>query len=158
MKRLLTIALLSLCSYGFSQSTPHFVTGEIIVKIKSEYGNKCTKNSVQVPEIEMLVRKNSVIVIEKLFPNHKQPKQLKSRQKLVDLSTIYTFKIDPLSNPEKIITQLQKNEAVAYAEEKVINELTYTPNDTLNGSQWFLGAIDIFRAWDVQKGDTNVVI
>ena len=158
MKRLLTIALLSLSFYGFSQSTPYFVTGEIIVKIKSEYGNKCTKNFIQIPEIEILIRNNSVTVIEKLFPNHKQPKQLKSGQKRVDLSTIYTFKIDPLSNPEKIITQLQKNEAVAYAEEKVINELTYTPNDTLNGSQWFLGAIDVFRAWDVQKGDTNVII
>jgi serine protease len=158
MKRLFTLALLSLSFYGFSQSPPHFITGEIIVKIKSEYSNKCAKNSIQITDIENLIRKNSITAIEKLFPKHKQPKQLKSGQKFVDLSTIYTFKIDPLSNPKKIIAQLQKNETVAYAEEKVLNELTYTPNDRLNGSQWYLGAIDVFRAWDIQKGDTTVVI
>ena len=150
-----TLLLVTLC-HGQIKSS--FVAGEIIVKIKPEYGNKCQKSAIQIPEIEQEVQKSAVTHVRKLFPNHQQPNTKKGGPKLVDLSTLYSIQIDPLADVAKLISQFNSMESVAYAEMKVINQLTYTPNDTLLGSQWYLGAVDLFRAWDIQQGDTNVVV
>jgi len=141
-----------------AQSKSHFATGEIILKIKPKYGDKCQKSAIQITEIEQAVQRMAITSVRKLFPNHQQPNTKKGGPKLIDLSTLYTIQVDPLADVQKVIAQFSKMESVAYAEEKVINELTYTPNDTLLGSQWYIGAVDLFRAWDVQQGDTTVVV
>ena len=58
MKRLFTLALLSLSFYGFSQSPPHFITGEIIVKIKDDTVDLEISSNVIIK-----VRKSSVTTV-----------------------------------------------------------------------------------------------
>ncbi|MFT7084385.1 MAG: hypothetical protein ACJAV5_000090 [Vicingaceae bacterium] len=158
MKILLFFTALLFVPFGYSQGEPQYVVGEIILKIKPIYGDKCQKSAIKIPEIEQAVQKSAITQVRKLFPNHKQPNTKKGGPKLVDLSTLYSIQIDPLADVQKLLFQLNNMESVAYAEEKVINELTYTPNDTLLGSQWYIGAVDLFRAWDIQQGDTTVVV
>tara|TARA_B110000046_G_scaffold88676_2_gene96830 strand:+ start:69878 stop:72682 length:2805 start_codon:yes stop_codon:yes gene_type:complete len=156
-----SLALFFLLAIGLftnAQQQTNFVAGEIIVKIKPNYGDKCQKSAIQIPEIEQGIQKSAITAVQKLFPNHQPPKTKKGGPKLVDLSTMYSVQIDPLADVKKILAQFNNMESVAYAEEKVINELTYTPNDTLLGRQWYIRAVDLFRAWDIQQGDTSVVI
>ena len=158
MRILLFFTSIFLVTLSFSQSKPTFVIGEIIVKINPKYGDKCQKSLIQIPEIEQAVQRGAITQVRKLFPNHQQPNTKKGGPKLVDLSTLYSLQIDPLADVDKLLSQFNRMESVAYAEQKVINELTYTPSDTLLGSQWYIGAVDLFRAWDIQQGDTNVVV
>ena len=158
MRLLAFFSLMACLTFGHAQGNPEFAVGEIIIKIKPEYRNKCQKTAILIPEIEATVQKNAITGIQKLFPEHQAPSAKSQGTKLVDLSTMYVVKIDPLANTQKIIAEFKNNKSVLYAEEKVINEVTYTPNDTLLGSQWYIGAVDLFRAWDIQQGDTNVVI
>ena len=158
MRALLLITSILLATIGCAQNHTNFVPGEIIIKIKSNYGDKCQKSTIQIPEIEQAVQKSAITAVRKLFPNHQPPKTKKGGPKLVDLSTVYSVQIDPLADVKKILAQFNNMESVAYAEEKVVNELTYTPNDTLLSRQWYIVAVDLFRAWDIQQGDTTVVI
>jgi subtilisin family serine protease len=158
MKALLLITATLLFSLGFAQNSTNFVAGEIIVKIKSQYGDKCLKSAIEIPEIEQAIQKSAILQVKKTFPNHLPTRAKSNNPKLVDLSTMYTVQVDPLADVKKILSQFNNMESVAYAEEKVTNELTYTPNDTLLGSQWYIGAVDLFRAWDIQQGDTSVVV
>ena len=157
MKITLAAFLTIISFFGFTQSNRYF-DGEIIVKVKSQLGDKCQEKAIKIPEIEKLIYKSAITEIKKKFPTHTSPKQTKNGENLIDLSTIYLFKIDPLADADKLLSSLKKSDAIEYAERIVINELTYTPNDTLNGSQWYLQAIDAFRAWGIQQGDTNVII
>ncbi len=158
MRAFLLITSILLLNLGYAQEQSSFVAGEIIVKIKPNYGDKCQNSTIQIPEIEQVVQKNAITAVRKLFPNHQSPTTKKGGPKLVDLSTMYSVQVDPLADVKKIIAQFNSMESVAYAEEKVINELAYTPNDTLLGRQWYIGAVDLLRAWDIQQGDTSVVI
>lgn len=158
MKHIISLLLLLWVAQLQAQKSSTYVEGEIIVKLKSEFGEKCQKSAINIPELNSVIFQSSVVELSKIFPNHTYSNKQKSNSKTVDLSTIYRFKIDPLSNPQKLINQLLNSDKVAYAELNYLNELTYTPNDTLNGTQWYLSAIKAFEAWDIQQGDTNVVI
>jgi len=136
-----------------------YLKGQILVKIHTQHAEKCTKSKIAIPEITQFIQETKVNSIEKLFPNHESIDKSKSENKnKVDLSTIYRFKFDPSIPVKKILNQIQKLPAVDYAEKEYLNRLTYTPNDTLNIRQWYLGAIDAYRAWDIEKGDSSVVI
>ena len=47
---------------------------------------------------------------------------------------------------------------IAYAEPLIYPKLTYTPNDYNSSIQDFIGIINAPAAWNIEKGDTNVVI
>ena len=51
-----------------------------------------------------------------------------------------------------------KTGLVEYAEPRYIPELLYEPNDPSTGSQYYLGKIQAYDAWDIAQGDTNTVI
>ena len=161
MKNSLTLFFLCLSTLLVAQTFPeskYYFQGEVIVKIKADFKNKCNKSSIQIPSIQKIVNTESIKGTEKMFPNHSTPKNKKYQPELIDLSNIYKFTFDKNVHPRKILTQLRKNPVVEYAELNYINELTYTPSDTLNGSQTYLNSVKLFQAWDIQQGDTNVVI
>jgi serine protease len=47
---------------------------------------------------------------------------------------------------------------LVYAEPKFIPKVIYTPNDPDISLQYFLGKIQAYNAWNISKGDTNIVI
>lgn len=142
----------------FSQQYGEYYEGEIIVKLNSELSEKCNKSSINIPEIESLLVRNKIISISKLYPKHKTPKQKRHTPNLIDLSTIYKFSFNKSLEARKIINQLSKSKLIEYAELNFKNELCFIPSDTLNTQQYYLEAIKAYQAWDLQKGDTNVII
>ena len=135
-----------------------FAAGSVIVKLKHAYADKCHKSAIAIPALDALLASSKIQQTEKLFPNHKTILKTKSTTSHVDLSTIYRLQFDASKDPFKIIRQLQNSAYVEYVEPEYINQLAFTPADSLNNQQWYLNAIKAYEAWDIQKGDTSVVI
>ncbi|MDP8207131.1 MAG: S8 family serine peptidase [Candidatus Electryonea clarkiae] len=59
---------------------------------------------------------------------------------------------------ELVAEEMSRLKGVAMAEVDMLYRLDYVPNDPSYGSQWWLGAIDAPRAWDIIKGDESVIV
>src|SRR5690606_29344100 len=63
---------------------------------------------------------------------------------------------------QEVINNLYKSGVVEYAEPKYIDKIFYTPNDPeaipVSGKQWALERTHTYEAWDITKGDSNIVI
>ena len=62
------------------------------------------------------------------------------------------------TDPYFVSSKLKNLPDVEWAEPKFVYELDYTPNDPSLGTQWNLAKINAELAWDITRGDTNVVI
>ncbi|MHC4425946.1 MAG: S8 family peptidase [Planctomycetota bacterium] len=63
----------------------------------------------------------------------------------------------------EMVDVFQQDEAVEYAELNYYARITFVPNDTFYSFQWHLdnavqGGINMEAAWDIQRGDPDVVI
>ena len=61
-------------------------------------------------------------------------------------------------DPEAAARQLSARSDVEYAQALYRSQLHFVPNDPLYRSQWNFPAIDMERAWDINRGATNQVI
>lgn len=146
MKKLYSLILLMLCSSIFSI----YAQDRLIVKLKENHREAIAKSSLQ-----KIFQEEGVSSVQKAFPQHTNKKLKKGE---VDLSRIYYLEISSNKSIQKVLQQLRKRDEVEYAEPEYLNQLTYVPSDTLNGSQWYLDAVFAFDAWNIETGDTNVVI
>jgi serine protease len=76
---------------------------------------------------------------------------------------LHLLQVPESQTPEQMISTLQNQEAVEYAECNYLFNIFYVPNDPLFSFQWNLknssfGGVNMEKAWDIQKGDPNVVI
>ena len=86
------------------------------------------------------------------------PNILRKNATAMDLSTIYEIRFDRPVNVKKLVQLLREQPGVIYAEPVYLRRLVYTPNDPAIGTQNYLNLIKAREAWDITKGDTNVVI
>ena len=107
---------------------------------------------------QILQESNGSII--RIFPKHKSPKEKIDRygHQLVDLSLWYQFTYSSNIPESLIISELQQTGVFRYVEQRPLNTLFYTPNDPKRGNQWYLDNIHAYDAWDVEMGDTNVVV
>ncbi len=79
-----------------------------------------------------------------------------------DLSGFYVVRYDAPIDPFTAAAEISSAPGVEYAEPWFIYELSdataYTPNDSSFNLQWYLKTVRADSAWDIQKGDSNVVI
>ena len=127
---------------------------KLVFKVKREQSKNCKTNSIQIKSLENTLKSFPSAKYTKVFPNHKAEKSTSK----VDLSTIYQIQNLDLKSALKLVNNLKKHQEIAYAELIYPNELAYTPSDTQNYKQWYLQAIQAFDAWDIETGDTSVVI
>src|SRR5690554_1219467 len=146
MKKLYSLILLMLCSSIYSI----YAQDRLIVKLKENHREAIAKRSLQ-----KIFQEEGISSVQKAFPQHTNKKLKKGE---VDLSRIYYLEISSNKSIQKVLQQLRKRDEVEYAEPEYLNQLTYVPSDTLNGSQWYLNAVFAFDAWNIETGDTNVVI
>lgn len=142
---------------GFSQQHSEFLPQTVIVKVSNQYRTFCTPNEILHPQFIKVASSIDVIKIEKIFPNHKP----EHRDGMVDLSLIYQLTYAAPISELAASKQLLKWKGFVYAEPYVLPELAYNPNDPIIADPvktWHLIMINAFAAWDVTKGDTNIVI
>ncbi len=79
-----------------------------------------------------------------------------------DLSGLYVMQYDVPVDPFTAAAEISAAPGVEYAEPWFIYPLSdasaYTPNDSTFNLQWYLRSVRADSAWDIEKGDTNVVI
>ena len=68
------------------------------------------------------------------------------------------LKIDERADPEAIAAALRTRPEVEYAQPAYLMELHWTPNDPMYAQQWNFPAIDMERAWDINRGASSEVI
>jgi len=165
MKTIISATLLLLASVSIAQksernSSTNYESKTIVLKVKDEFRSDCRNDAIINSRLEYIFNKVGVNTIKKEFPRHAKPIRAKHGNGInfTDISLIYKLKYNSNQDPWLIIPHLLKTGMFEYAEPSFKFELLYTPNDPQLSDLYFLDTIKAYEAWDVTKGDTNVVI
>jgi len=136
------------------------IKGELVVKVREEFRTIFLLNDLSKTPLATLIAKFSVSSVTKKFSNIYKPRVDLNRNgyKLVDLSNIYTIKYLENFNEFNASNIFLSTGMFEYVEAQIIPSLLHIPDDPKVGYQYHLSVIDAFSAWDIQKGDTNVII
>jgi subtilisin family serine protease len=74
------------------------------------------------------------------------------------LSDIYFIQNTSEAGRTATLKLIKKQPSIIYAEPKPIPRLFDTANDPNHTSQYYLGQMDMYRAWDVSQGDSTIII
>ncbi len=143
-------------------SEQNYVPGKIILKVKTEYRQFCTNTGFDESRFRSISTQASIINMSKIFPGKTAPAVERNNMdlKLADLSLIYKADFSTDLRIEKVIDLLMATGLFEYVEPSYISSVSYTPNDPLlsNSGMYFLNKINAYNAWDINKGDTNIVV
>ena len=156
LKTIVTIIIVFILFFqkGYAQLEDETLPKTIIFRVKEEYRNNCSETKISIPEFNKMLSSIGVEKLKKIFPN----KLKEEKKENIDLSLIYELSyINDLSINE-VIRKLKKLKISEYVEPYYIPQLAYTPNDTLFPSQYYISLIEANNAWDVNDGDTNIVV
>jgi serine protease len=129
---------------------------DLIAKLKPEYQAFLSDTGISNKKLNALLKSMDV---------HKTRKILKKKH-LKPTSLDRTFSIYLKTNKyiENVTKALQQTGYFEYVESRKdkVNTPLSIPNDPfadpVTGSQYYLDQINAYKAWDISKGDTNVVI
>ncbi len=156
------IALVHESHHNFAKETA-FVEGQIIFKIQSVYRPFCQDEALSLPGFQEWISALQPLSLKKNFPFSSFANKNISGQPY-DLDLIYELRFDADWPMQKVIRHLESHFAVAYAEPRYIYDFFYQPNDPLAdttggiANQWYLAQVRAPEAWNLNKGDTSVVI
>lgn len=97
----------------------------------------------------------------RLFPAHAAPERQSTPQghPLTDLSRIYECTYTSDLPVAEAVNLLLATGVVEYAQPRYrVYPMSFIPNDPFNGNQYQLGVMKMFDAWDIELGDSNVVV
>lgn len=154
-KNFFLIFLVLLTPFIYCQTSSDYINDEVIVKIK--------KNIIPnelIVDFSQLFDKNitnvNIISISPVFPYITSDK---ADDKLdIDLSRIYRIKYSPDYDSKMVAKILMSSDKLEYAEPYYIPKLLYMPNDPYKNNQYYLDIIQAYDAWDIEQGDSNIVI
>lgn|GEM_PF-418928 len=116
--------------------------------------------------LEESFQRLGVVRMYRAFPYASPPRALEGSNlgKKVDLTRIYKLEFQGNWSIAEAVAIINQHPEFVYVEPWYINELMYHPNDpeadTTGGSpaQWHLQVIKAFEAWDLNQGDSTIVI
>lgn len=127
----------------------------IIIKLKPAAKSKCTGDNITDTKLQAIFHDISTSTIKQKFP---YSNRAKSNKTTVDISTIFELNYTNDISIDKVIARLKQNPDVEYAVPHKVVDPLYVPNDPSAPNQAHLAIIKAYDAWDICKGDTNVVI
>ncbi len=132
----------------------------LMLRVKNEYRSYCLVESITYPALTPVLNKIQVQSLMKNFPHHEMVREQNTRNGLpyTDLSLIYKLKYNGDFPLNKVIAILSQVGIFQYVEPCPIQEVMGVPNDPSIASQWYWTNIQLYPAWDVTKGDTNIVV
>jgi serine protease len=142
-------------------SEKDYMAKTVLVKIDPSKRASLGKASIGIPEIQTVLQKIGAYKVNTMFPNAvKAANRMPDGSESPDISTIYKISYTADISVVDVINELLKNDAVIYAEPSYIYHINYRPNDpdTNSARNYYQKIIKAYEAWDVSKGDTNVVI
>ncbi|MCP4520385.1 MAG: S8 family serine peptidase [Cytophagales bacterium] len=148
MKHFITTLFFSAVLTSFAQN---IVPNTVFVKLKEEYAQYFNKNNrIQSNNTFSTIGLNKVVP---MFPTNRN----NERRKPTRIDRIYELKFE--YDVYEAIELLKQEGVFEVVEPSPVFEVLYTPNDPLTTSG--INQIklhDFYAAWDIEKGDTNVVI
>jgi len=139
-----------------------YLAKTIIIKVKPAYANICSNTKIDHPLFNVLASSINATNLHKKFPLDKSPETPfnSAGQLYADLSLIYELNYTSSIQLEKAISKLLLSNILEYAEPHFVPKVTYTPNDPLANpaNQYHLLNINCFNGWDIDKGDSSIVI
>jgi hypothetical protein len=155
----LLVFLLNLSLFA-QNNTGKFYKDIILIKVDSKYKNIANKKDIKNADFHAFLGQLSTYNLVRAFPNHKSPTEVLNQygDSLVDLSLWYKLNYKSTTPTKKLISQIESCGVFQYVEQRAINKLLWIPNDTFLSKQYYLDRIHMFEAWDIEKGDTNIVV
>lgn len=138
-----------------------YMAKTVVVKIDPSKKMDLGKSSINIPELQNVFQKIGATKINKMFPNATTSQsRMPDGSAAPDITTIYKISYSEDISVVDVINELLKNESVVYAEPSYIYHLNYRPNDpdTTSARNYYQKLVKAYEAWDISKGDTNVVI
>lgn len=153
MRRFVSLILLLLVP--FCLFTQDILPNKIRFKVNLEERSNCHANKITISSLDNLLQSLGDYYL--VFPQHRQIAKNNTHSSY-DLSTIYELNLKHNGQELKASLLLQNHPAIVYAEPVYQDYLCYQSNDTLNHRQYYLATVKAFDAWDIEKGDSSVVI
>jgi subtilisin family serine protease len=145
----------------FSQQTevtqPEIVPGMVVVKLKSTAVARSLSKVSTITGLSSLdarLQRLGALSVQKMFRH----KPIPAHSAIPDISCFLKIRIPEQLNPVMVAQELENDSHVEYAEPIYVRRLLATPNDPMYSQQWHLPQIKAPQAWDVQKGDSTVII
>ncbi|MCF8423067.1 MAG: S8 family peptidase [Bacteroidia bacterium] len=143
-------------------SANDYMAKTIIIKVKPAFASVCYDTKIDHPSFTALAAAVGVTNLNKKFPLDKSPEKPFNEvgQAYADLSLIYELNYTSILTIEKAINKLLLSNILVYAEPHFIPKINYNPNDPLANlaNQYHLQTINAFNAWNIDKGDSSIVI
>lgn len=135
-------------------------SGHAVAKVKPRFAAACNQAGIQVPQLRPALDAIGATSVERAFPFVAAPDETHDRygQPMVDLTRTYRIVFSDSIDVIEAVNRLLASDVFEYVEPSYIFHPTYTPNDPDVAAQYYLPLIQAFDAWDISKGDTNVVI
>ncbi|MBK6877960.1 MAG: S8 family serine peptidase [Ignavibacteria bacterium] len=136
-----------------------YMPGTVIFKLKESNRNFAGINSISNSNLEAAFSAIGATAPAKIFADAFKPSvESINGEKTSDLSLIYVVKYNSGRSIEEAVNEIYATGEVEYAQPKYIQKVAFTPNDPSLGQQYYINRIQAIAGWDVQQGDTNVVI
>ena len=134
--------------------------GVVMIRLTESSRINATDHSTGIPAVEAIIQRAGAISVSHAFPGHEKPRETKNEigKPLTDISLIYKIRFPESADVIEIVNQLLSSPEVMYAEPAFIYETFFDPNDPDYPSQDYLVRIKAAAAWEITKGDSNVVI
>lgn len=141
-------------------SESDYVPNTVIFKLKEKNRNSARPSQIDNVFLNLTLAEMSATGLKKIFPESEKPETeySPSGEKLADLSLIYIVNYSSSQTIEEAVNEIYNTGEVEYAQPKYTQKLAFNPNDPSIGSQYFINKIQCPAGWDIQQGDTNVVI
>jgi serine protease len=137
-----------------------FFSKTLTLKLKKEQAHLQSNDGIRSDELNHFIDLLDTKVFERIFPNHLPPETSTNSygDSLIDLSLYYILEYEAEMVEELVISKLIQTQLFDYVEKRPRHYLLYIPNDTLLENQYYPQRVQAFDAWDIEKGDSNVVI
>ncbi|MGV3586826.1 MAG: S8 family serine peptidase [Adhaeribacter sp.] len=136
--------------------TPKTKPNTLIFKLKPDY----ELQSYFLQEVKKLLSPIQPHTLKQKFPRALPQPFLKPGE--IDLTLLYELEYNPGVTFNKLKAMLLSTGVVTYVEPVNIPEILKMPNDpladSLKGNQYYLKTIKAYKGWDIQTGDSSVVI
>lgn len=130
----------------------------VLVKVKSQHRGIFTKSQSGSKAAADGAKLVSPLFPSQLVNNARARTAPRKPVSGIDLTDYYQIQVDPAEGIEKVINRLYATGYFEVVEPSYRYYQSYTPNDPLAVSQYYLDKIKAREAWDISKSDESVVI
>jgi len=159
---LLAISVQAIAGNGTNPGTSALRTWDktIMLRVKPQFREFLGKTSFGHPSAQSLFASLGMQRFFARFPHRQMPRNQFhfTGERIPDMTLIYQLHYAADVPVQEAIRRAMNTGLFEYAEPKYIRQTSYVPNDPLQNQQYHLDSIQVFQAWDITKGDTNIVV